>query len=506
MTALSPAVFDEFSDGVGTLDDAFRYTALNRVGEQLLGRSESELRGRAIWESLHEATAVDIRSLAAHAPVSIGRYTAGDERPVEVSLYPEPDGFTVLFRAEAGPADTEAGRLAPLISLQSRLDAVTTPASTRTGIERELCSLLGESELYELVWIAGYSPGWQQLEARGRAGPAAEFMELADLSLADDGRLAGLLSAAISTGMVQHLRDTGTTDWSDRASDYDLRNVCLVPVTYAGSVYDVLAVYSSDGHAFAPSERQLLAALGGRIGSAIHTVEAERLLLTESVVELTFHSTDADSVLVTASRDLDCAVEVLSTLPVEDAPVLYYVAMRDIQPAAIERWAGATDGVRETRLVEQTAGDDGAVFELVLDRASLADTVVSAGAILSSARVADGRAELVCEVAADRDLNDFAARLTDRFPRTELVAKQVRDGGVTAGRRAWLSRMATVFETDLTDRQRTALKAAVYAGYFDSPRKSTGSEIAAALSMTQPTFSYHLRNAQRSLFAALLDQ
>lgn len=58
----------------------------------------------------------------------------------------------------------------------------------------------------------------------------------------------------------------------------------------------------------------------------------------------------------------------------------------------------------------------------------------------------------------------------------------------------------------LTDRQRDVLKAASHAGHFDETRKRTGGEIADALGIAQPTFSKHLRAAQRNLLAAVWDR
>ena len=59
-------------------------------------------------------------------------------------------------------------------------------------------------------------------------------------------------------------------------------------------------------------------------------------------------------------------------------------------------------------------------------------------------------------------------------------------------------------ESDLTDRQWTALQAAYHSGYFTVPRESTGDEVAARLGVTRQTFHHHLRHAEaevcRNLF------
>jgi len=51
----------------------------------------------------------------------------------------------------------------------------------------------------------------------------------------------------------------------------------------------------------------------------------------------------------------------------------------------------------------------------------------------------------------------------------------------------------------LTNRQLEAVRTAYFSGFFDRPRKHTGTEIADAMDISQPTFSHHLREAQRRL-------
>ncbi|WP_417750439.1 helix-turn-helix domain-containing protein [Salinibaculum salinum] len=66
--------------------------------------------------------------------------------------------------------------------------------------------------------------------------------------------------------------------------------------------------------------------------------------------------------------------------------------------------------------------------------------------------------------------------------------------------------MADIFREELTDRQRLTLRACLHGGYFESPRRSTATEVADALSLTQTTVSQHLRNAQRKLFEGMFEQ
>jgi len=56
---------------------------------------------------------------------------------------------------------------------------------------------------------------------------------------------------------------------------------------------------------------------------------------------------------------------------------------------------------------------------------------------------------------------------------------------------------------DLTDRQRAALEAALYSGFFEWPRDASGEDVAEPLGIAPPTFHQHLRKAQRKMFEAV---
>lgn len=58
----------------------------------------------------------------------------------------------------------------------------------------------------------------------------------------------------------------------------------------------------------------------------------------------------------------------------------------------------------------------------------------------------------------------------------------------------------------LTDRQLATLDAAYFSGYFDTPRTSTGGELADRFGVTRQTFNQHLRKAQRTVFEHLFEE
>ncbi|WP_254769495.1 bacterio-opsin activator domain-containing protein [Salinilacihabitans rarus] len=58
----------------------------------------------------------------------------------------------------------------------------------------------------------------------------------------------------------------------------------------------------------------------------------------------------------------------------------------------------------------------------------------------------------------------------------------------------------------LTDHQIAALDSAYFGGYFETPRTSTGDELADRFGVTRQTFNQHLRKAQRTVFKHLFEK
>jgi predicted DNA binding protein len=60
-------------------------------------------------------------------------------------------------------------------------------------------------------------------------------------------------------------------------------------------------------------------------------------------------------------------------------------------------------------------------------------------------------------------------------------------------------------EEALTPRQQEVLTLAYHAGYFESPRDSTGEDLASVLGIASPTFYRHARKGIQRLLALLID-
>jgi predicted DNA binding protein len=101
--------------------------------------------------------------------------------------------------------------------------------------------------------------------------------------------------------------------------------------------------------------------------------------------------------------------------------------------------------------------------------------------------------------AADYDqLRAVVTELRDRFPEVDIrrfiesPAEESSEGGVLVDR------------GKLTARQREVLETAYERGYFDSPRRSNATEVAAELDINPSTFREHLAAAESKVLGDLL--
>jgi predicted DNA binding protein len=224
------------------------------------------------------------------------------------------------------------------------------------------------------------------------------------------------------------------------------------------------------------------------------------------VAELTLESTDSASFFIAASEQLECTIEIMGTIPASDEILVHYASVQGASLDALSEIAENANWAAQMRQIRRTKDPPGGDIEIGLRRRSLAQTLVTEGAVVTTDTVTDGRAEVVCEVPLGNDISSLVTRVQESFPETTLVSKREYTPAAKADAHAVGRMLGDIFETELTDRQQQVLRAAMYGGYFKSPRGSTATEIADALSLTQSTFSYHLRNAQQTLFERLFDR
>ena len=180
-------------------------------------------------------------------------------------------------------------------------------------------------------------------------------------------------------------------------------------------------------------------------------------------------------------------------------------SLRDIS------WASESDGTVTEQFKsadEPTDSDAEAVFdygtqqvyefERDYDEPCICEYIEHSLGPVADAQAVDGNLHVTLHAGNVDRLRELLGDLTDKFGtvRVEYLV-QSRDNAAE-------SELVPVDLRRLTDRQQEVLDTAHEMGYFEYPRDSNASEVAAALDIEPSTFTEHLNAAQSKLLEELL--
>ncbi|MFB6206145.1 MAG: bacterio-opsin activator domain-containing protein [Haloglomus sp.] len=484
---------DSLDCAVVVLGPNGRVEHANRAFERLTGRRVDGVVGRPFSTLLLDDALPDEfwRSVATESAWSgVLPYARTDEgareRWTRASRIPDGRGgaervvVEIRQRSDSGATGREYAVAVAARTIGERLVEETT----RDGVLEAATEVLARGDAYACAWVLDPSPpqGVEPLATGGiDASVATEYV-------AGDTDFAAAVRDVTETGSVRTL----TVD--PAAGAPDAPTLLLVPLCHAESVHGVLVLAVPRTASVEERERDVAADLGRRVGLALSAAEWRHILLSDTVLELTFESTDTDSLFVEASARLDCRIELDGMVPVEDG-LLYYVTVTGAEPEAA---LATAQEAGEARLVADRG--DAALLEVTAPDASLATPLVDRGGNVRSLVAEDGHAELVCEFSPDATVRDLLDALQASFPESSLLAKRENERAAADS-----TSFRESVDDELTDKQRSVLRAAYHAGYFEWPRGSTAEELADSMEISSPTLHNHLRRAQQRLLTALFE-
>ncbi len=376
--------------------------------------------------------------------------------------------------------------------------------STREEIEQIVCERLAASDSYSFAWVGDVDVQTQTVNLRTEAGVEG-YLDGVTISVdPDDERSTGPTGQAILEREMQVTRDVhgeSTHDpWRNHVDAHGFSSSAAIPIHHDESLYGVLNVYTDRPLAFTEAERTVIRQLGEVMGHAIASVERKRALMSEEVVELEFTIRDVfEAVGVPVSADGTITLD--RTVPVGGDTFLEYgTATGDameaitalVESEAVPHWESVT--------VLRTDGDTSR-FELRLTEPPVLSTVADHGGYVQEARIQDGDYYMCIHLTPHADVRQVVDAIQRSFPTMEIVSqRQVSRNDLSA-----FDARDALLEA-LTERQRTAVEAAYYAGFFEWPRDSSGEDVASSLGVSSPTFHQHLRKALKSLLATVFEE
>nr|WP_305794359.1 bacterio-opsin activator domain-containing protein [Halomarina rubra] len=265
-------------------------------------------------------------------------------------------------------------------------------------------------------------------------------------------------------------------------------------MAYNETTHGSLIVHTTRNTPFTESERTALGLLGETVGYAITALENRRLLNADSVVELEL-AVDT-SAIVDLSARVDCPVRLDGFVPLASGTAILYLVFSGCDGDRVREEAAAIPAIDRVKAVAERDGKQ--VFEAIVSEDSAVATLADAGANVTEAVVEEGTGRVVVEVSPETDVREFIATVRGSYPTAELLAKRTVEHPVDA--RPDVSPLA-----GLTDRQRSIVEASYHAGYFEWPRDSSGTDIAASFDISPPTFHQHLQVGLGKLLSSVVE-
>lgn len=220
---------------------------------------------------------------------------------------------------------------------------------------------------------------------------------------------------------------------------------------------------------------------------------------TDCVTEVEFAVSDPRYPLVAIPDETGGRATVMQLLPRGDCGFAVFYSFTGVSP---DRAQDAIDDHEDlpVRIISRRA--DSGIVEVVVEDPDehFVVALCDAGAIPRDLWSADGTAHLVAEIPTCETPSDVVERFLAAHPTVDIVARRQSDRAAPLFTRRELDQAVDAM---LTPRQREVLVTAYHRGYFESPREQSGTEIADELGVTQPTFSQHLRIAERRVFSLL---
>ncbi|WP_324662993.1 bacterio-opsin activator domain-containing protein [Haloarcula sediminis] len=366
--------------------------------------------------------------------------------------------------------------------------------STREEIERAVCDRFVELDTYEFAWVGTAELPDRTLTPSTSAGNADGYLDEVTVQL-QGGEQSRLGGEAIRSGRTQIVSDVSTDDrfvpWREAALSRGFHSVAAIPLMYRQTTFGLLAVYAGEPNAFAPGVRDVFDTLGQLIGHAIMSATQRQALHSDLVTEVELQI-DGIGDLFEFDAPFSDRIRFDRMIPVSGGQFLMYASLP----------TDDVDTLRAADVVESVTrlGEDGSEsrVEITWNDPPISTLVSAFGGRIRGGVLDESSVVTTVEFPQTVEVNAVVEQLESNYPALR----------VSLQRRATLEPAGTDADdalSQLTERQRDALEAAYFGGYFEWPRERSAADLADSMGIADPTFHQHLRSAERQAFSRLLD-
>ena len=278
----------------------------SEAGKRLTGYDTQDVLGKDITTYVAQEDLPLVRRAMAEAlqhpdqPIKVElRFLRRDGSLVDMEITgrnfladPDIGGIVVTARdiTERKLADKALARVNRALKTLSGCNTAMVHATDEADLLNEMCSIIVELGGYHLAWV-GYlvDDGRKTIVPKSHYGLNHSYLERAAPTWSDTELGRGPAGSAIRTARPQVVRDAISDPdylpWRENAVQLGYRSVAGFPLTYAGTMYGALCIYSVECDGFDQEELGLLGELAGDLAFGIATLRT-RSAQTQSAERL----------------------------------------------------------------------------------------------------------------------------------------------------------------------------------------------------------------------------
>ncbi|EMA42034.1 GAF domain-containing protein [Halococcus hamelinensis] len=381
------------------------------------------------------------------------------------------------------------------------IDQELVTARTQEGIEYAVCERLTASDRFNFAWIGFPGESTGQVIPQAWAGRGMEYL---NSTFSEDvpheeptAQAAETRQATVVSNIASKIH---SETWRSEALAHGFRSALSLPLVHEEAFYGVVTVYASQQEAFDETTLSVLNELSETIAAAITAAKQRDALLSDTATELEYKTTDKESVLLQLARTADCAICFDEGLQQTSQGISAIAKVEQDSLDHLREAAISIVGVEDFRVISESTDGGASSVQLRFSNPFIATKLIDHGAILREISVNPEAMRLKIEVphpTATRPINNI---LSNEFKDLSLITQYGRQRSNDIRDLA----RPQIFD-QLTDRQLEVVRTAYLSGYFETPRESTGSEVAETLGVSPSAFSQLNRTVQRKIFSTLLE-
>ncbi|WP_302081297.1 PAS domain S-box protein [Salinibaculum rarum] len=392
----------------------------------------------------------------------------------------------------------QQSRIAELNSIIDAVQAVQrrlADSDSQDALETGVCEELLEMDRVDFGWIGQPTGTDTDLSPTAWAGDGDGYLDSV-LTDSDDPSLPARQAADSHdvygvSNISEHVFDES---WAKEALSYGFKSVASVPLLYDGVLYGVLTVYSHTEAAFDGIYETLLADVASLVVNYSRILEQRQAGTQQMHTELEFTLGDETFPLQRLATATDATIRFDTVAEREGDTVRILVTVVDGDAATVLEQASSMTSIEAAEWFGAVEHNQ---LSLLLRKPFL-ESVVSkhAGKLLEATSGADGTTFRV-ELPANVSYRPILDSLISRYDDLDLVAKRQR--------RTQAVPDARQVEDLLTERQHEILNAAFYGGYYETPRRVKGEDLAESFGISGPAVYNHLQAAHRRVLEAVFE-